>query len=150
MNSSKWLLKCLSLAALLITLPGCMTSMEPSVYNARPLAGPGPGRALVVLYRESQFGGSVIPFGISEDGRSLGRLGNGHYVRVETTPGRHSFTASSEAKETKSFPVEAGRTYYLRVGVHEGLFIARPHLTLTDPQEGASAVARMHQDAPRQ
>jgi hypothetical protein len=132
------------LIALLCTfLVACSTTDNGNVVHVIPT--PSSGKALLIFYREFELGGSVVWFGIRDNGNEIGRLSNATFFRYEAAPGTHVFSASSETTERKIFPVEAGKTYYLRCAVRPGLILAEPHLILVDSQEGASAVVKLKQ-----
>ena len=148
------------LAATTTLFTACMTFHD-TVSNVQTVPGPAPGKALVVFYREGQFAGSAVGFGIGENGNLIGRVYSGTYFRYEVDPGIHCFTASWETTESKTFPLEGGKTYFVRCGIHDGFvpnpsqtlglvgalasepFMGRPHMQLIIPSEGSAAIKKL-------
>jgi Protein of unknown function (DUF2846) len=101
---------------------------------------PKPGKGLVHFYREKKLEGWGVGYNIRDGEKKIGGLPNGSYFVYDATPGPHRFSASTESTAERTIEVQPGKTYYVRGEVEMGLFVGRPHLTIVDPAEGASAI----------
>ena len=123
------------LGALLFT--GC-ASVTKQASNQFPQ--PAPDKGLVYFYREGKFVGSLVSYNIKHEDKVIGALANGTYFFYEVAPGTHTFTASTEAKASRTVTVEAGKTYYIVGSVDVGLFAGRPALKIENEQEAKSVL----------
>ena len=115
-----------------------------------PVAVPAPpaGQGQVVFYRPGAFVGSAIRCTVREDGRMIGRTGNGRYFVVTAAPGKHSYTTKTEATDTLNVEVEPDETTYVRCKIGMGVMAGRPNLSPSTAEEFAQASAKLKlQDA---
>jgi len=118
----------LGLAAALLS--ACVSTPDPGpAFSA--LAAPGPGRALLYVYRQDRLpsSGAVV---LELDGERVGKIGNRQYLWFVLTPRRHELAmrwggALPWAAGWNSIPLELGEgsTRYLRLEV-DAEEIARP------------------------
>jgi hypothetical protein len=102
---------------------------------------PAEGMAQVVFFRPSRLGGMALSFSVREDGKGVGKLGNGSYFVLDATPGTHAYTIESEAKDTLTLELDGGETYYVTQNISVGVMVGRPHLTPTNAEAfGAKAL----------
>lgn len=101
---------------------------------------PKPGKGLVIFYREKKLEGWAMGYNVREGENNIGGLPNGSYFVYDVAPGPHTFAASTESTARRTINVVPGKTYYVRGEVEVGLWVGRPHLTIVDPSEGASAL----------
>lgn len=112
-----------ALAAASIAAPALAKDpVEPVVLPA-PTAGMGQ----IVFFRG---GGQGFALGcsVNENGEKVSSLGAGRYFVMETTPGRHEFTAKSEAKDVLALEVEEGEVQYVQCKIKMGFMVGRPDL----------------------
>ncbi|HEY2661498.1 MAG TPA: DUF2846 domain-containing protein [Caulobacteraceae bacterium] len=112
------------------------------------IAGPvGPvpaGKAQIVFFRPSSFIGMAVYFRIRENGVELGKLSNGAYFVQTVDPGKHTFTAATENKDTLTLEIDDGETYYVRGGLSMGLVIAEANIAPSDAATFQQALKHMH------
>lgn len=91
------------------------------------LPTPSPGMGQIVFFRG---GGQGFALGcsVNENGEKVSSLGAGRYFVMETTPGRHEFTAKSEAKDVLALEVEEGEVQYVQCKIKMGILVGRPDL----------------------
>lgn len=91
------------------------------------LPAPAPGMGQIVFFRG---GGQGFALGcsVNENGEKVSSLGAGRYFVMETTPGRHEFTAKSEAKDVLALEVEEGEVQYVQCKIKMGFMVGRPDL----------------------
>jgi Protein of unknown function (DUF2846) len=104
------------------------------------IAPPPEGMGQIVFFRESKFVGAAIGYKVREGETELGKLRNGTYFVHVTTPGAHTYTVHSEAKDNLNLEVEAGETYFVSSGLSMGVLAGRPNLSPSN-QAGYMAVA---------
>lgn len=109
---------------------------------------PTAGQGQVVFFRPGAFVGSAIRCTVREDGKMIGRAGNGRYFVVPAAPGRHSFTTKTEATDTLNVEVEPDETTYVKCKIGMGLVAGRPNLSPATPEDFAKVAAKLKpQDA---
>ncbi|MBW8823277.1 MAG: DUF2846 domain-containing protein [Xanthomonadales bacterium] len=97
------------------------------------LVGPAPAdKAQVVFFRPSKFAGGAIGFKVREGEQELGKLRSGNYFIAQVTPGKHTYTVHSEAKDDLNMEVDAGETYYVQGTISMGFMVGHPHLAPSD------------------
>ena len=97
------------------------------------LVGPAPAdKAQIVFFRESKFAGGALGFKVREGEQELGKLRSGNYFILQVTPGKHTYTVHSEAKDDLNMEVDAGETYYVKFSLSMGFFAGHPHLAPSD------------------
>ncbi len=106
---------------------GCVSAKKQPV-NVYP--DPEPGKGLVYFFRDAHGGGIAVTYNIREGKEVLGPIKSGTYFFVQTTPGPHTYTASTETKASRTIQVEAGKTYYVKCSVEVGFFVGHPALTM--------------------
>ncbi len=101
--------------------------------DAGPIAIPAPpaGLGQVVFFRSRSLLGTAQWFNVREDGRALGRLGNGAYFVQPESPGVHTYTAKlePELKDHLKLQVDAGETYFVEGTLTGGLVITAADLS---------------------
>jgi hypothetical protein len=90
---------------------------------------PAPGMGQVVFFRPGKFVGSAIRCTVREDGKMVGRAGNGKYFVLPATPGPHRFTTKTEATDTLNVEVEPDETTYVKCAIGMGVMAGRPNLS---------------------
>jgi hypothetical protein len=96
---------------------------------------PPAGQGQVVFFRPGAFVGSAIRCTVREDGKMIGRAGNGRYFIVPATPGKHSFTTKTEATDTLNVEVEPDETTYVKCKIGMGVVAGRPNLSPATAEE---------------
>jgi uncharacterized protein (DUF58 family) len=113
--------------AVLATLGGCAGSSKHMMATAA-VAGPAPGKALIVFMRPSKLGFAIdAPVFHLVDDREVfvGIVSAGTRVDYQVVPGNHAFMVSSEVSDFLDANVVAGRTYYVIVEPRMGAWKAR-------------------------
>jgi Protein of unknown function (DUF2846) len=70
------------------------------------LLPPKPGKAVIYVYRNSQFYGSLQDRELFLNDRSHGRVGNGQYRRIDLEPGEYKVRVQFATFSAQSAPVE--------------------------------------------
>ncbi|WP_243304061.1 DUF2846 domain-containing protein [Geothrix oryzisoli] len=94
------------------------------------------GKAILLFYRESRFVGGALRPSIYVDGVEVAYLSSGSYLKVAVAPGDHGIYADKKDDQLM-FPVEAGKTYYFRVGIRAGLFKGHGKVEPVSEEAGA-------------
>lgn len=93
------------------------------------IAAPAPGTGQVVFFRPSKYVGWAIRCTVREDGKMVGRVGNGDYFVLPATPGAHRFTTKTESTDTLNVEVEPDETTYVKCAIGMGVMAGRPNLS---------------------
>jgi Protein of unknown function (DUF2846) len=117
----------LALACAAATASPAATPAKTSVAIGAPMAGKGQ----IVFFRPSAMG-MAIRCTVRENGAMVGRVGNGKYFVMAVAPGKHTYTAATEAKDTLNMEVESGETYYVKCKIGAGIMGGRPNLSPSD------------------
>lgn len=96
---------------------------------AATIPAPAAGMGQVVVFRPSKFVGAGVRCTVREDGKMVGRAGNGKYFVLPATPGAHRFTTKTEATDTLNVEVEPDETTYVKCSIGMGVVAGRPNLS---------------------
>lgn len=99
------------------------------------IPAPAAGMGQVVFWRPGKFVGSAIRCTVREDGKMIGRAGNGKYFVYPATPGPHRFTTKTEATDTLNVEVEPDETTYVKCAIGMGVMAGRPNLSPSTAEE---------------
>lgn len=124
----------LPVAAALAALASPAIAAEPAPVAPIAVAAPPEGKGQIVFFRRGGIG-PLISCAVSENGTRVSRLPPGKYFVLVTTPGAHSYTVSSEAKDTLNLEVEAGETQYAKCNIRMGILAGRPNLAPSTKEE---------------
>ena len=94
-----------------------------------PVITPDDQSAVVYFMREWAFGGGGVSYFIHEDMQKIGLLKAGSYFIHRAIPGKHTYSAETEARSSVTLDVKAGQTYYVEGGIGMGFWAGRPQLT---------------------
>jgi hypothetical protein len=96
-----------------------------------PIAPPPRDQGQVVFFRGKSMMGTGQWFNVREDGAALGKLTNGAYFIHPTTPGLHTYTASTEPefKDRLKLQIDPGETYFVEGALTKGLVIGAANLS---------------------
>jgi hypothetical protein len=127
----------IGLFSLVALLSGCasVTKQAAKVYPERK-----PDKGLVYIYREKKFVGMAISYNIKENEKVVGAIANGTYFFLFAEPGKHTYTASTEASSSRTLDIEANKTYYIEAGVEMGILAGRPSLKIASEMEAKSVL----------
>jgi Protein of unknown function (DUF2846) len=92
------------------------------------LAPPPAGKGQVVFFRPSAMG-MAIRCTIRENGKMIGRVGNGKYMVLTAAPGPHKYTTKTEATDELNLEVEPDETTYVKCKIAAGIMAGRPNLS---------------------
>lgn len=104
---------------------------------------PAAGQGQVVFFRPGKFVGSAIRCTVREDGKMVGRAGNGKYFVLPATPGPHRFTTKTEATDTLNVEVEPDETTYVKCSIGMGVMAGRPNLSPATAEEFAKVAHKI-------
>lgn len=116
-----------ALASTLIALP---LSAGIAADSGAPVVvpAPPPGKGQVVFFRPSAMG-MAIRCTIRENGKMIGRVGNGKYMILPAEPGPHKYTTKTEATDELNLEVEPDETTYVKCKIAAGVMSGRPNLS---------------------
>lgn len=100
---------------------------------------PVAGKAILFFYRESRFVGAALRPSIFVDDVEVAYISSGSYLKVAVGPGDHVIYADKK-DDALTFPTEAGKTYYFRVGIRAGIFKGHGKLDPVSEEMGAKEV----------
>ena len=112
-------------ATALTAVPAVAGESKGAVVIPAPAAGTGQ----VVFFRPGKFVGSAIRCTVREDGKMIGRAGNGHYFVVSAPPGAHRYTTKTEATDTLNVEVKPDETTCVNCAIGMGVMAGRPNLS---------------------
>ena len=110
---------------------------------AAVIPAPAAGMGQVVVFRPSKFVGSAIRCTVREDGKMVGRAGNGKYFVIPATPGAHRFTTKTEATDTLNVEVEPDETTYVKCAIGMGVMAGRPNLSPATAEDFAKVAHKI-------
>jgi hypothetical protein len=142
MNALKVQIRWIIILAVSFTVCACASVQRQAAPSGQDR--PKPGKGLVIFYREKKLQGWGVGYNVRDGEKEIGGLPNGSYFVYDATPGRHTFAASTESTAERTIDVQPGKTYYISGQVEMGVFVGRPHLTIVDPAEGASAISGLN------
>ena len=85
--------------------------------------------ATIVFFREWAFTGGGMSYFITEDTNNIGLLKAGSYFAYRATPGKHTYSAETEARSSVTLDVQPGQIYYIEGGIGIGFWAGRPQLS---------------------
>ena len=91
-------------------------------------------QALVVIMRPSAFGAQAIFQVVDGQGTYLGHLGPRQYFVHAVPAGEHTFVAWSGGTDMMQTQLQAGRVYYVLLGVHMGAWGAEVSISALTPR----------------
>jgi hypothetical protein len=97
-----------------------------------------PAAATVVFIRPSGFAGRAQHIIMDHNARFLGECWGETYFAVKMPPGEYTFISWGEGTPALKATVEAGKVYYVEVGVTPGAWEARARLLALAPRVGES------------
>ncbi len=111
-------IKSLLLLAAIILLPGCETTER--LFN--PVEPAPADMGVVNFYRPGETAGGNLNIMLYDNGADISRLQNGQAVKYLATPGEHRFyTDTIEIDRAMVLDVVAGQTYYVKLGLRQGM-----------------------------
>nr|WP_246387943.1 DUF2846 domain-containing protein [Desulfovibrio intestinalis] len=84
--------------------------------------------ATIVFFREWAFTGGGITYFVTEDTKNIGLLKAGSYFIYKALPGKHTYSAETEARSSVTLDVQSGQIYYVEGGIGMGFWAGRPQL----------------------
>lgn len=110
----------LSALLLLVLMSGCASGTKYSEYRPT-MPPPAEGFGRVWFYRPSAFGAAIQP-AVKLDDQSVGRAVPRGFFHVETRPGLHRISATTEWKHKAEINVSTNSDTYVRLDMAMGLF----------------------------
>ncbi len=119
-------------SAFVVLLNGC--SATGASFMA---AGSAPtDKGAIYFYRPKAFTGGAVSINLVDNGIKFSTIQNGQYIRYLASPGAHKFHTSTSAIDKEiNLNIEAGKTYYVRTGIRQGMWIGTWFLTRVFPEE---------------
>ena len=115
-----------------VILSGCAKMPEAGdgvVEATPPKISHAPGKALIYFFRPGHlYFGLGATYFVKEDGREIGLLDYNTFFAHQTTPGKHTYSISTEATATTDLLVKSGQTYYVKCGYRVGFLVGRPSM----------------------
>ncbi len=108
-------------AGLVIFAAGCASGPKFSEYRPT-VSPPATGDGRIWFYRPSAFGAAVQP-AVNLDGGSVGNAVPHGFFYVDTRPGSHEVSCTTEWTHKASVNVESNQDKYVRLEIMMGLFV---------------------------
>lgn len=123
------MLRNFALAAAALTAVSTVPASADDKTPPTPIAIPAPpaGKGQIVFFRPGGMG-FAVGCSVNENGKKISSLGAGRYFVMTATPGKHDYTAKSEAKDTLTLNVEDGETQYATCKIKMGIIVGRPDI----------------------
>ncbi|WNO09750.1 DUF2846 domain-containing protein [Teredinibacter sp. KSP-S5-2] len=120
------------LALVMSVLSGCAaTGVKFSGVESAPL-----DKGVVYFYRPKMFAGSAVALALVDNGKQFAKIQNGQYLRYVVEPGLHKFHTDTAAIDKEvEFDVEAGKVYYVRTGMRQGMWVGTWYLSRVFEEE---------------
>lgn len=142
MMMKRAVLKLAAAAACAVVLSGCATGVKyQEMASTIPALKPDAGR--VYFLRSSSMMGAAIQPDIRLDGTVVGESKPGGFFFVDTQPGTHLASASTETEKSLSFSLAAGETKYVRSSIGFGLVAGRVVLDLETPEKAKAELPEL-------
>jgi RNase P/RNase MRP subunit p29 len=106
------------------------------------VSDPNGEKVTLYIYRPKKFVGSALEPSIFVDGTELARMDNGRYFVAKLAPGKHIVHMTDE-KKGYELNMNAGFTYYFRVGIEAGAFKGGGKILLEDQDKGSAEVKKL-------
>jgi Protein of unknown function (DUF2846) len=116
-------------AALILPSSSLMAAKAPKVPVV--VSPPPAGKGQIVFFRP-KGSGSAIRCTIRENGKMIGRVGNGKYFILTAESGPHKYTTKSESTDELNVEVESDETIYVRCKIAFGFIAGNPNLSPAD------------------
>ncbi len=113
-----------------------------AVKTDAPAAGASDEKVTLYIYRPKKFVGSALEPSIFVDGTELARMDNGRFFVVKLAPGKHIVHMTDE-KKGYELNMNAGHTYYFRVGIEAGMWKGGGKILLEDNDKAAAEVKKL-------
>lgn len=129
------LLVAIVMATSVLLMTGCATSGSAFVsVEAAPA-----DKSAIYFYRRSMFTGAAVSIKLLDNGREVQRIQNGQFIRYLAPSGKHKFrtNVTGSHDEGVELDVEAGKTYFIRIGFRNADWIGLGtwYLTRLYPEE---------------
>ena len=85
--------------------------------------------AAIVFFREWAFTGGGMTYFVTEDTKNIGLLKAGSYFIYKASPGKHTYSAETEARSSVTIDTQPGQIYYVEGGIGMGFWAGRPQLS---------------------
>jgi Protein of unknown function (DUF2846) len=125
-----------------VALSGCVSAPKaaPDAEAAAKKFTTVPGEAQLYIVRPSSYGLAVM-YQVSIDGRIVGSLPAETFLLERVGPGNHQVSfLNNTSQENTNVSVEAGKNYYLRVGMNPAATSNRARIKLVPDEEGQKLV----------
>jgi hypothetical protein len=118
--------------ASLFVLSGCAASG--SLFS---VADPAPAdKGVVYFYRPAALTGGGLNIMMMDNGVQISRIQNGQFIKYYAAPGKHTFRSDTIAiDKAVEFNVEAGKSYFVRTDLRQGMWAGTWHLSRVSPDE---------------
>ena len=124
-------------------LSGCAASGN---HFTQPAAAPA-DKAAIYFYRPKEFAGSALNIAVMDNGSKITSLVNGQFTRVETSAGKHRFNTDTMAIDKPTdMETEAGKIYYVRLGLRMGAWTSTWYLSRVFDEEALDELAKCCKD----
>lgn len=118
-------------------LSGCATNGQFVRLPDQGMQVEDASKARIYVLRPAGIFGSAISMVVKDGDQAIGNTkGGGRYLSWEREPGFVNITSKAENEAQASFPVEAGKRYYILQRIQMGFWMARNSLDLLGEAEG--------------
>jgi len=127
------------LLAALFLLPGCASTER--FFNAAEVEPAPADKGLVYFYRPAEMAAGDLNIMLYNDGVQISRIQNGQFIKYPAAPGKHRFyTNTIEIDRAIELDVAAGVTYFVKLGLRQGMWSGTWALTRIFPDEAIKEI----------
>ncbi len=122
----------LSLTTFIIFLTGCSAG-GPQFSGVKSTPS---NKGAIYFYRPKAFTGGGVSVMVNDNKKPLFRLKNGQFRRHLVNPGKHHLNTDTMVIDKGiELDIEAGKTYYLKLGIRQGMWTSTWSLSRVFPKE---------------
>ncbi|TFH39928.1 MAG: hypothetical protein E4H01_17435 [Lysobacterales bacterium] len=107
-----------------------------------------PDQALLCIYRGLDWDSKQEYYAIRTHNESVGGLARGSFLFYLAAPGRRIVFVEADVNVSRSFEVQGGETYYIRVDQRDAGFLSAPKLLPVAQAKGIREIRRLSYSGP--
>ncbi len=129
----------LALICLAIGLTGCASGVK---YKdmASSIAPLQPDQGRIYFFRSNSMVGAAIQPNVMLDSKAVGESKPGGFFYIDTNPGGHLVSTTTEVKNELTLVLDPGETKYVKTSTSLGLFVGHVTPELISPEEAKPAL----------
>lgn len=126
-----------------IVLSHALASPVTAIPRNEPTPEPLSGRSLICFYRGLDWNSNEDYYAVNIRDENVGGLARSSFLYHFTTPGRRIVFVEAGMRVSRSFTLQSGKTYYIRVNHRKAGFMSGPKLQPVSPAKGMREISRL-------